>query len=175
MNYQKNSRQFSVAQIMLWIFVIMMGIEIGAGLFEAIVIVPIWASAPPDSVLAYYQHNAANSQFALDSGRKFWMFSTPLVGLLAILTLLTGLKAPSEHRKWRAAGSVIVIILVIFTFVWFVPTLIKLTGRGVTQLSSEQVVSLTNWWVRLNWVRAVAYVVAWLTALRALTTPGVIK
>ncbi len=30
---------------------------------------------------------------------------------------------------------------------------------------------LTNWWVRLNWIRAVLYLTAFLAALRALSIP----
>ncbi len=30
---------------------------------------------------------------------------------------------------------------------------------------------LTNWWVRLNWIRAVLYLTAFLAALRALSFP----
>ncbi len=165
------TRQFSIAQIFLWLFVIALGIEIGAGLYETLVVMPLWTLAPPDSVNAYYQHNAANPQFALNAGGRFWMFFTPLVGLLAIATLLSGLRTRPEHRKWRIAGTVLTLIVVMFTFVWFVPNIIQLTGEGVMAMSSDEVTSLTNWWVRLNWVRAVLYLAGWLTALRALSIP----
>lgn len=50
------SKEFSIAQIFLWLFVIALGIELGAGLYETLIVMPLWAGAPPDSVTAYYQH-----------------------------------------------------------------------------------------------------------------------
>jgi hypothetical protein len=164
-------QKFSIAQIILWLFVMCLGIEIGAGLYEALVVVPVWASAPPDSVLAYFHRNVANLQFALNPGGNFWLIFTPLTGLLAVVTLLSGLKTAPGHRKWRIAGTVLAIIVVAATFAWFVPTIIILMSEEVTKLSGATITSKTNWWVRLNWVRAAAYIIAWVAALRALTIP----
>lgn len=165
------TKQFSIAQILLWLFVIALGIELGAGLYETLVVMPLWAATPPDSVLAYYHHNAANPQFTLNAGGRFWMFATPLVGLTAIAALLSGLKTSPEHRKWRVAGTILALIVVISTFAWFVPNIIKLFSEAITRMSADELASLTNWWVRLNWVRAVVYAAGWLAALRALSIP----
>lgn len=165
------TKQFSIAQIFLWLFVIALGIELGGGLYETLVVLPLWMLAPPDSVTAYYRHNAANPQFALNAGGRFWMFFTPLVGLTAIAALLSGLKTSPEHRQWRIAGTILALIVVISTFAWFVPNIIKLTGEAVTRMSADEVTATTNWWVRLNWVRAVLYSAGWLAALWALSIP----
>ena len=161
------TRKFSIAQLFLWLFVIALGIEIGAGLYETLVVMPLWDIAPPDSVRAYYQLNAANPQFALDAGHKFWMFSTPLVGLTALATLLSGLRTHPLHRKWRIAGTILALVVVASTFAWFVPNIIRLYGKDVMTMSDGELTSLTNWWVRLNWVRVVLYSAGWLCALRA--------
>ncbi len=163
------TRQFPIAQIFMWLFVIALGITLGGGLYETLVVMPLWDTAPPDSVIAYHQHNAANPQFALNAGGRFWIFLTPLLGLSAIAALLSGLRTRPEHRKWRIAGTVLTLIVVVFTFIWFIPNIIQLTGRGVMAMSPDEVTSLTNWWVGLNWVRAVLYAAGWLAALRALS------
>ncbi len=165
------TRQFSIAQILLWLFVIVLGIAIGGGLYEQLVVMPLWSVAPPDSVIAYHQHNVANPHFTLNQGGRFWIYVMPLLGLLTIATLLSGLKTRLEHRKWRIAGTILTLIVVVFTFAWFVPNIIKLTGEGVMAMSPDEVASLTNWWAGLNWVRAVLFLVGWLAALRALTIP----
>jgi hypothetical protein len=36
-------------------------------------------------------------------------------------------------------------------------------------MNPDELTSLTNWWSRLNWLRAILYFIAWLAALRALT------
>ena len=165
------TRQFSIAQILLWVFVVVSGIAIGGGLYEQLVVMPLWSLAPPDSVTAYYQHNVANPQFTLNQGGRFWAFVMPLVGLLAIATLLSGLRTQREHRKWRIAGTVLTLLVVVLTVIWFVPNIIKLTGEGVMAMRPDEVTSLTNKWVSLNWLRAVLFLTAWLAALRALTIP----
>ena len=164
-------KQFSIGQVFLWLFVIALGIELGGGLYETLVVMPLWSAAAPDSVTAYYQHNVANPQFTLNAGGRFWIFATPLVGLTAIAALFSGLRTRPEHRKWRVAGAVLALIVVISTFAWFVPNIIKLMGKDVTQMSAGEIASLTDWWVRLNWVRAVIYAAGWLAALRALSIP----
>lgn len=148
----------------------MLGVEIGGGLYETLVVMPLWSLSPPDSVVAYHQHNVAYPQFALNAGGRFWMFNTPLTGLMAIAALISGLKTRPEHRKWRVAATVLALIVVVFTFAWFVPK-IMILGQGGAGLSAEQITSLTNWWVRLNWVRVVLYSGGWLAGLRALTIP----
>ena len=163
--------KFSIAQVFLWLFVIALGIEIGAGLYETRVVLPLWTSAPPESVTAYHQHNVTNPQFALNAGGRFWMFATPLVGLLALATLLSGLRTRPQHRQWRIAGTVLALVVVLSTFGWFVPNIIRLHGNDVMAMSAGEVTSLTRWWVNLNWVRVIFYLAGWLSALRALSIP----
>jgi hypothetical protein len=165
-------RQYSIEQIFLWIFVIALGIELGGGLYETLVVMPLWVASPPDSVINYYRHNAANPQFALNAGGRFWMFATPLVGLSALAALLSGFRTRAEHRKWRIAGTILALIVVVSTFAWFVPNIIRLHSEAVLTMSGEDVKSLTNWWARLNWVRAVVYSAGWLAALKALSIPS---
>lgn len=145
---------------------------IGGGVYEALVLVPIWASAPPDSVLAFHQHGIANPEFVTHQGGKFWIFVTPMLGILSIATILSGFKANTHHRKWRIVGATLSLVLIIFTFAWFIPNVLLLTGEEVTKMSRDRIVSLTNWWVGLNWLRAVIYVIAWVMGLRALMIPA---
>ncbi len=165
-------KRFSFPHIVLFLFVVFLGIEIGAGLYETLVVMPVWSQSPPGSVLAYFHHNVANPQFVLNQGGRFWLFFTPALCLLSIATLLSGLKTRSEHRKWRIPAAAVALIVTVATFAWFVPNIITLMGEEVTKLSGAQITSVTNWWVRLNWIRAALYIAAWLAALRALTIPA---
>ena len=164
------AEQFSIAQTFLRLFVVLMGFEIVGGLHETIVVTTLWSLALPDSVIAYYQYNVSDPQFALNADGRFWIFFTPLVGLLSIATLISSWKMRPEHRKWRMVSAILALIVVVFTFTWFVPNIIIL-GQGGAGRSEEQIISLTNWWVRLNWMRAVLYLAALLAALRALSIP----
>ena len=165
------TRGFSIANLFIWLFVISLGIELGGGLYETLVVLPVWALAPPESVVSYFQHNVAYPQFALNAGGRFWMVQTPLLGLISLATLISGFKTRPEHRAWRIAGTVLALVVVISTFAWFVPNImILLAGGG--DLNGAQITSLTHWWVRLNWVRVVVYSTGWLCGLRAMTIPS---
>lgn len=166
------TKQFSIAQIILWLFIISLGIEIGAGLYEIFVIVPLWAGSPPDSAIAFYQHNVANPHLAINAGGRFWMFASPLLTLLSIAVLLSGRRTNSEHRRWRLAAGGLVFLIMCCTFGWFVPNILTLQGKEVLTMNPETVRSIANWWSSLNWVRAFLAIVAWLFALRALSIPA---
>lgn len=163
--------QLSVPHIILFLFVIVLGLEIGAGLYETLVVLPLWNTRLPESVIAYYHHNALDPQFALNAGGRFWIFFTPTTGLLSLATLLSGLKTDPPHRTWRLIGAALVLSVVICTFVWFVPNIMRLMGPDVVTLGRDQVASLANWWVRLNWVRVVLYLVGLVASVRALAIP----
>jgi hypothetical protein len=163
-------QQFSLAQLFLWLFVIVLGIELGAGLYETLVVLPLWSQSPPESVIAYYNHNKEFPQFALNAGGRFWMVNTPLTGLTALAALISGFGTQPAHRKWRIIASVLALIVVIWTFAWFVPNIMLLYFHA-TEVSGEQLAGVANWWVRLNWIRVVIYSAAWLAALYTMTIP----
>ncbi|MFT3745229.1 MAG: hypothetical protein QM785_13160 [Pyrinomonadaceae bacterium] len=158
----------SLSRFFLFLFVVVVGLEIGAGLYETLVVLPMWALNAPDSVVAFYQHNQANPDFAINAGGRFWIFLTPLVGLVAIITLLTGLKTTGSHRKWRTAGTVIAIVVVTVTFAWFVPNLLRLLYH-VPEMTSADIATTANRWYVANWGRVVVGMTAWLCGLRALS------
>ncbi len=74
-------------EILLWLFVLNLGITLGAGLYEMRVVVPLWASAPPASI----GHP--------DSGRRFWAFVT--TGPLTLLCLA------NLYYAWRSGRGTI--------------------------------------------------------------------
>lgn len=164
-------RRFSTARVFLWLFVIVLGIVIGGGLYEQLVLMPLWSLSPPDSIVAYHQHNVSYPQFAPNPGGRFWVLFMPPAALLTISTLLSGLKTRPEHRKWRMASTILALIIIVFTFVWFVPNITK-PGQGGAGLSAGQITDLTKRWVGLNWLRAVLFSAAWLMGLKALTIPA---
>ena len=84
--------------ILLWLFIINLGIAFGAGLFEHRIVVPRWLRSSPESGA----HWNAEAVRADDTGRRFWAFVTTVP-----LTLL----ALAER---------------IFTLSYFIPTMIGL-------------------------------------------------
>lgn len=158
-----------IASGFLAAFIVLLGIAIGGGLYEQLVVIPVWSSAPPDSVVSYYQHNVANPHLALDQGGRFWARVMPLMTLSALGTALSGLRTAPEHRKWRLGAVALTLGLIVATGVWFIPNIRRLLGGDVLAMPADAIVRLTTSWVRFNWIRSLLFLVSWLAALRALT------
>lgn len=156
---------------MLFIFTAILGLEIGAGLYETLVVMPTWALAPPDSVIAFYKNNAANPHLALNAGPRFWMVFTPLTCLTAVAAFLSGLRTRPEHRHWRMLGTGLTIIVAVWTFTWFVPNIMRLGSEEVLTMAPADLATLTTRWANLNWLRVVLYLAAWFATLKAFSTP----
>lgn len=154
--------------IILWIFAAFLSIEVGAGLYETLVIIPMWMGGAPDSVIKYYELYAVNPQFALRAGERFWMFFTPSVGLFALATLLSSFKTSPQHRKWRLIASGLSFFVVVVTFAWFVPNILRLTFE-VPTMSPTEITTTANRWVILNYIRCVLAVTAMLCTFRTLS------
>jgi hypothetical protein len=151
-----------IGRILLALLVIVLGVEIGAGIYEARVLVPLWSSDPPRSLVAY------NLQpLRPNPGLRFWIFSTPLVGLLGLANLAPAFRSVPPGRAWWITGSLLAVALVVVTFVYFVPEVVAfeaLRDPGAVSMASR-----VQRWVALNWVRTAVYIFAWLSCLRALS------
>ena len=166
------SQPISAERIFLWLFILLFGIQLGAGLYETLVIVPLWSASPPQSVWEWNALRNASPQFAVNSGKRFWIFVTPAVGVLSVAALLSGWGTPWEHRKWLLVATLTSFIMVVITFVYFVPSLIKLMSATPDAANAAQIGAKANLWRILNWGRAVFLIAAWLCALRALQIPS---
>ena len=70
--------------IMLWLFVINLGVTFGAGIYEHRIVVPRWLKSTGNAA-ATWNADAARQD---DTGRKFWAFvSTMPLTLLTLISL----------------------------------------------------------------------------------------
>ena len=144
--------------MLLWLFVINLGIAFGAGLYEAGIVVPLWGSSPPESLRSP------------DSGRRFWAFVTTVpLTLLTLGNLVAGLATHGPRRGWLLAAVVLVMIERTLTFSYFIPTMLRL--QRSTTLGAPAIKAKLSQWTRLNYVRNALTLAAWVAALRALSLP----
>ena len=148
-------------QIVLWFFVIFLGIAFGAGLYELRVELPQWLTR----VDGNYVWNAAAAR-AADSGLRFWAFvSTGPLTLLTLLSLYFSAKSRAPVRRWWMAATHTAVVERLMTFFFFIPTMIQLMAAE----SSPEAVSRAILWSSLNYVRCFLSFVAWISALKALS------
>jgi hypothetical protein len=150
-----------IAHVVLWLFVLNLGIAFGAGLYEARITVPQWLRLTP----AGYTWDAAAAA-AANVGLRFWVFVTTVpLTLLTLASFVLAWGAPEPVRMWWLAAAAAALVDRLLTFGYFIPTMVKLMHGDVSPESAA--VAKARQWVRLGNVRQAATLIAWLAALRA--------
>ena len=154
----------TIAAIILWLFVIGLGLDLGAGVYEARIVVPLWAGGVPDTLAAGNPY----ARVAIDAGMRFWAYVTSTVALLAILAAIAGVFAPAPQRVWQIAAAALELVVVAMTLLYFRPTLVRLFMGHGAGLSPDAIVTAVHRWVALSRLRIAISAVAWCLALNAL-------
>ncbi|MGH9840800.1 MAG: anthrone oxygenase family protein [Blastocatellia bacterium] len=154
-------------KVLLWLFVINLGIVFGAGLYEARIAFPQWLVYSAESG---YRWNAEAARQA-NTGLRFWVYVTtgPLT-LLTLANLVAAWRAHGTIRGWWLSAAVAALADRIFTFSYFVPTMVKLMSDE--NLSQSQAVAMASRWGQLNYLRHLFVLGAWVLALRAFSLLG---
>lgn len=146
------------ATVLLWLFVINLGIALGAGLFESRIVVPDWIEG--SGAAAEWNPDVVRQD---DTGRRFWVAVTTVpLTLLTLANLVVGWRAPRPVRRWWLGAAGAALADRVFTLGYFVPTMIGLLDAP----NSADSVAAALRWVQLNHVRHVIVVVAFLAALK---------
>jgi hypothetical protein len=150
----------TIARVLLWLFVLNLGISLGAGLYEQRITLPHWIGSSPGGGTHWYPEAARQD----DTGVRFWAFVTtgPLT-LLTLANLIVARKAAGRIRVWWLAAGAAALIDRIVTFAYFIPTMIGLMGRT----DSPEAAAIAVTWANLNHVRHAIVLIALLTALKA--------
>ena len=145
--------KWSWKSILLWLFVINLGIAAGAGLYEARVVIPQWADIPP--------------QTWPNTGLMFWVYATTIpLTVLTVVNLIAAWLDRSARRKWWIGAATIILLERIATFSYFIPTMIGLSSG---ELPAAEVNAGLSQWLFFNHGRHVLTLSGWLLALKALS------
>lgn len=117
---------------------------IGAAVYEHIAVWPVAFSEPPRS-LTMFQGN-----YAIEPA-LFWKFIHPVTLTLFIITL--GLNWKTERKKFILIPLITYIILLIVTFIYFVPELMSLIKTPYSEAVDEVVRKRGSLWITLSSIR----------------------
>jgi Domain of unknown function (DUF1772) len=157
----------NVPEILLWLFVINLGIASGAGLYEQRIILTQWFVRTADSGIRVDGAAIRNT----DTGRRFWAFVTTIpLTLLTLANLVVAWQSQNPRHEWWLAAAVITLVERILTFSYFIPTAIQLMRAETFPPGKGE--AMASRWMKLNYVRGALGLIAWLAALRALSLPS---
>jgi hypothetical protein len=150
----------TTSMIVLWLFVINLGIAFGAGVYEQQIVVRRWISPSRQSD----SHWNADEVRRDDTGRRFWAFvSTVPLTLLTVVNLFAAWRSPGVLGEWWLAAGLAALADRAFTFSYFIPTMVRLMGAP----DSPQSVADATRWKDLNYFRLAIVLAAWLASLQA--------
>jgi hypothetical protein len=152
--------------VWLWLLAIFVGIQFGAGLYEKLAVVPLWADASADQVLAAMESSAMKR-----AGRAFWPFVSPVVAVLAVVSAVLAWRSDVSYRRWWLAAGLTMTVYALASFGYFVPQMLSFQSTG-GDWSASEIEAFVTWWTGLNYVRMVIGGIGWLCALRALSLSG---
>jgi hypothetical protein len=146
-----------VPKVLLWLFVINLGIALGAGIYEQRVVIPQWEHIPP--------------QTWPNTGIEFWAYVTTVpLTLLTLANFVAAWVEQGPRRRWWLGAAVISVVERIATFSYFIPTMVWL--QGTEGLPEAEVQAALSQWLLLDYGRHVLTLAGWLAALKAFSLPS---
>lgn len=146
--------------IILWLWVLVVTLLMGGGIFEHLVLTPLWAGSPPDSVTSW--------PYGVVQARFFGVL-TPLAFLLSLALSVASRWMPRQQRKWALIAGIAMIVLGVATVSFFVPILQKTQATRGAGLSGDEITRLVNQFKMWNWARWLVGISAWAAGWRALS------
>ncbi|HYG82845.1 MAG TPA: hypothetical protein VD861_20785 [Pyrinomonadaceae bacterium] len=150
----------TVTRVILWLFLLSALILTGGGIFEHMVITPLWAGSPPESVTQWPYGGLQ---------RRFFIVFSPTYYLFSLALVVASWWMPQPQRKWALAAGLSGIIIGFATFLFFIPILQRTQVTRGAGLSGEEITALVNQFKTWNWARWVILISGWVAALRALS------
>jgi hypothetical protein len=156
-----------IPTLTFWVFLVWSCVVLGASLYEAIGVWSLIASDLPRSLAATNQVLAVPDR----AGALLWSWSTPGLGLVTLAALLTSFGTPQPQRTWRIASTVLLLVAVAATFLYFRPTIISLVVDHGGGRPDDVIAAEMRRWVTLNWLRDTTLAVSICMGVRALLLP----
>ncbi len=151
----------SLSTALLWLFEVNLGIAMGAGLYEARIVIPDWIdprSTSPDWNAAAARHD--------DTGMRFWVGVTTVpLTLLTLANLFAGSRARGRLRRWWLAAATTALVERGMTLGYFIPTMVGLMQSE----NSPETVATAIRWTQLNNVRHLLTAGALLATMKAIS------
>ena len=138
------------------IFVLLLGIWTGSGVYDSLYGHVAWWADPVGWVRTPPVPGAINP----------WPFTTGLL-LLSVLAMLALVARRQDERRIALPTLLGVLAILVVTFAYFVPTLVRLFGGG-ERLTEAEITSISQTWIVLNAVRIVVLIGLFYAALVAL-------
>lgn len=146
----------------LLLAVLVLGGHIGAAVYEMVVITPLWAGNPPQSV--------RNFNPVADFAIEPLSYKRPAIIVLAVTAfgLLSVGSRRGAGRAWSLLAGTVALALVVATSLHAFPLLQRTIMEKGARLTDAQILEQVHAWLLWSRMRIAALVLAWAAAVAAL-------
>ena len=152
-----------ITRILLLISVFGWSLWFGGLMYEMVVILPLWSSALPESVIEWN----SRPQFIINP-TKFYL-PVALTCVLSSLGALIIAWKIGKNWHWHLISAASAITTLGFTLAFFFSKNEVLFRNQHAGLSGEEITAIANAWIAGNWIRVVIMAIGFFAALSALS------
>lgn len=152
----------SLPRLTLWLAALVFGVHIGAATYEMVVVTPLWAGDPPQSVRGF---NPV-AEFAV----RPLSYKLPAVAVLTFASfgLFSVAVGKATGRGWVLLAGMLGLTVAIATIIHAVPILRRTIVENGASLTDSEVIEQVRAWILWSRSRLLALLVAWVATIAAL-------
>lgn len=154
----------NLAFVSLFITVLLFGVLNGGGLFEEIVVAPVWSASPPSSFALIQAPNGL-------SLTSFWIPFHIAANIFLVIALILNWQNRIRRNYLLIVLAVYLVIRVV-TFTYFAPEIIAFENTPAQGLDSPELEARAERWTILSWFRTVGEIGINILLLLAIIQPG---
>lgn len=152
------------AFLTLFITVLLFGVLNGGGIFEEIVVAPVWSASPPTSFALIQGPNGL-------SLTSFWIPFHIAANIFLVITLVLNWQY-QVRRNYLLIVLAIYLVIRVATFAYFAPEIIAFEKTLAQGPFSPELEARAELWTTLSWFRTIGEIGINILLLLAIIKPG---
>ena len=152
-----------IADLTLLFACFSVALAVGGGIYESIVINPLWSAQPPASFAIIQKGTGVPLQ-------RFWIPVHTLITIVLVASLITNWNY-AERRKLIVIALLSYVVMRAWSFAYFIPEMLRFQTVPLDQPQSAALLDRVSRWTRLTWFREPLDLITQFCLLIALTRP----
>jgi hypothetical protein len=153
----------TIADLTLLFACFSVALAVGGGIYESIVINPLWSAQPPASFAIIQKGTGVPLQ-------RFWIPVHILITIVLLASLITNWTY-ADRRKLIVIALISYLVMRVWSFAYFIPEMLRFQEVPLDQPRNTALLDRVSRWTRLTWFREPLDVITLFCLLIALTRP----
>ncbi len=152
-----------IADLTLLFACFSVALAVGGGIYESMVINPLWSAQPPASFAIIQKGTGVPLQ-------RFWIPVHALITIVLVASLITNWKY-ADRRQLILIALISYVVMRVWSFAYFIPEMLRFQTVPLDQPQSAGLLNRVSRWTRLTWFREPLDLITYFCLLIALTRP----